>query len=296
MALRGCSFPGKSRPGLPRKSSWARTTPSGRAIFRPLPLRGSSRPRRLPPPGRFFLCTRAAPAIRLSARNALVRAGDPTPPSIPPRLSYQNTERRRVQPAIHRRETRAAAIAATHDRECLQCPLQFSVMTAGSALAPASPGAPQKFLPASSLPSCPVSTESLSHQVPQCPRTKPDSSMKRCSPLHTKTSAPRTRPIADRRASVAGRPLARHSPASRYGFPRPAHCIWRLPALPRNVALRATRPPPTTDLPHRVRSKPRPQAAHTRSLPTAQQRQLTAESFLFPRCSLSHFPCFGVRY
>src|SRR6266851_4770453 len=280
MALPALLFPGRSPPTPLRISSSARTTPSAHTILRPLPLSNPARPPRPPPPGRPFLHARAAPAFRSPGQGAPARARGPTPLSIPLRRSYRNTEPPRARLAPHRREIQAVAIATTRDRVSPQCPLQSSARTVGNALAPAFPAAPQKFLPAASVPSFHASAGSPSPQIPSYLRTILGWSSKWRSPLPRKP-ATKNRPTTGPSAAVAALPPARRLRRSRSGCRRPAHCTSRLPASPHNAVLTVSCPPPTTDLPHHAQSKTHPRAEHTRFLPTALQRRSTGGSFLF---------------
>src|SRR6266853_6783753 len=295
MNLQALLFPGRSPPAPLRRSSLARTTQSAGAILHPLPLSSPARPTRPQPPDRLSLHTRAAPALHSLRPRAPARALGPTPLSIPLRRSYRNTEPPRARLAPHRREIQAVAIATTRDRVSPQCPLQSSARTAGNALAPAFPAAPQKFLPAASVPSFHASAGSPSPQIPSYLRTILGWSSKWRSPLARKP-ATKNRPTTGPGVPVAALPPARRLRRSRSGCRRPAHCTSRLLASPRSVASRASRLPPTTDWLHRVRSKPRPRVGHTHSLPTALQRQSTGGSSLFPHCRLPHFVSFRVHH
>src|SRR6266478_9579103 len=280
MNLQALLFPGRSPPAPLRRSSLAHTTLSGGAILHAIPLSSPACPTRPQPPDRLSLHTRAAPALHSLRQRAPARALGPTPLSIPLRRSYRNTEPPRARLAPHRREIQAVAIATTRDRVSPQCPLRSSARTAGNALAPAFPAAPQKFLPAASVPFFHASAGSPSRQIPSYLRTILGWSSKWRSPLPRKP-ATKNRPTTGPSAPVAALRPARRLRRSRSGCRRPAHCTSRLPASPHNAVLTVSCPPPTTDLSHHAQSKTHPRAEHTRFLPTALQRRSTGGSFLF---------------
>ena len=246
-----------------------------------------------PPPVQLFPRTRVAPVIRSPALRAQARRHGPTPQSIPLLLFCRNKERRRVRPAPRRTEVPAVATAKIRDRGCRQYPWQFLRAIADSASLPAFRAAQRKSLPAASAVSLPAVAGSQAPPIRPYLRTISGCSSKLCPLPQTKKLARTSPPTTDLHALTPALPQARHSPASRSGYPNPVRCISRRPASPRSAASTSPHLLPTSGCQRPFQSRPRPGARRTPCHPAVQQRQVSEDSCALP--TLLFITLHGVR-